>query len=130
MVFAVLIFLVPSIYVFRFHKKLIIGGVYSRAFTASCYLFALGGVVLAIGSGLSRDSNVIIIASISPLVHNYIFKYLYHQFIRIVGREPKDVSYNFAQGLGKDRTFAFIVYLGFTFLSFAFLLFLPTGVVH
>jgi hypothetical protein len=109
-----LIMVVPMIYSFRFHRRLLLDGQGARA-TRGLF-FALAAVGLALGARyhFDRGSRAIAAALVSPAVHRLIFRSAFRRFVERVGREPEDMAFSSEPQRLPDRAFAIMFGLGCT----------------
>ncbi|XOV87372.1 MAG: hypothetical protein ACFHX7_20855 [Pseudomonadota bacterium] len=122
------ILLVPSIYIFRIHHRLLLNGTLSTYFASACSIAAALGLLVATFSGFSQLSLAAVVVLASPLFQLAFFRYLFGAFVSKFAREPVDVAYNFASGLAADRAFAFAIVLGSIYVSFGAFAFFIWGV--
>jgi hypothetical protein len=95
-------------------KPLLPGGPYSRfGFGLLASLFALFCLVFSNGLGA-----ISIFSTGLPLVIFPIYAVLRNYFVRKIGREPIDTSFNMESGLGKNRLFDMAATLGLCLLAF------------
>ena len=109
--------LVPILFGWRLHRTLLIEPRYRRVVLALFGSLALAGFLVALNDSFSRYSLGVMVAFACPLVHAHLLRRLFAFFTKKYGREPVDVAFNFAPGLGKDRLFAIGFVLGSIFLS-------------
>jgi hypothetical protein len=121
------VMLVPTIYVFRLHKALLLEGRAATGTAVALGFLGLVGVAEAARHGFERRSMAITAALALPFVHRFIFLGAYRWFVRKVGREPVDVTYNSAPGLAADRAFAIVLPLVFMFGGMALISYFAYG---
>lgn len=117
--------LVPAIFTFTFHRRMVIEGPLSRLFLTFTVIVSLLGVAFALRESFSRFSSGMAVALCSPLFHSFALRKMNRRFIQTHGRPPEDVAFNWAPGLERDRAFAMIFVLGAIFSSM-----IPIGFFH
>ena len=111
--------LVPGIFTFNLHEKLLIELPYSRVSLVLFGLLGLFALGFAWQESFDRYSLGLLVAFASPILHAWLFRRLFTAFTKRFGRKPIDVVFNWSPGLFKDRAFAMVFVLGALFLSMA-----------
>lgn len=109
--------MVPGIYLFGLHTRLLVGGKASFVFFLLTVVLLVAGIQYLLNFGVSKYSLGIFFIAATPLIHFLLFKLLFNYFVRKFGRPPRDVYMNWQSGLVWDRAFAFVVFLGLIFTS-------------
>jgi hypothetical protein len=99
---------VPGLFMLGLHP-LLPGGTHSSKTLIGLVAIAIVSALLALVGVLTAWQAAALAA---PIIQFSIFSVGRKVFVRINSRPPIDVAFNFEFGLGADRLYAFVVYLG------------------
>ena len=116
-------FVVPCIFLFRLHGKLLLRPPWQTRLFVAALLLATSGYAVAVANDFGRTSRVMLISLASPLVHATGFVRAHRFFVRKVGRPPVDTFLNWNRGLAADRLFAILFFLSCIYLSWGAILY-------
>jgi hypothetical protein len=102
---------VPGLSQFRLHKTLLLEGVPARIVQWILLSIAAFGIANAAACHFDREAIGLAVALASPALHLLLFRVAFRWFVKKVGREPVDVTYNWTPGLAPDRAFAILFLL-------------------
>lgn len=86
-------------------------------------VYILAGVVLLVSGSISRLSIGVALSFTFPFLHLTYFNFLFNWFVKKYGRKPENVTYNYSNGLMKDRGLILFFFLSCLLVSFTLMRF-------
>lgn len=80
--------------------------------------YILVGVVLLLSGSISHLSIGVALSFTLPFLHLTYFNFLFNWFVKKYDRKPENVTYNYSNGLMKDRALILFFFLSSLLLSF------------